>query len=180
MDKSISVIVGATPRHSTSSLEGTELNRFSWQLRTTLLIVAVIPPVTGIIATVAPQQFRDGFHFPRWESLASLLFTTTFLTVPLSYVFGIVPALIGGVIYCTLLTKVARFRYSLPYRCALGFVVGASAAGLSCYFLLGAGAIFYSLICGIAALLFATRWPANEASAPLTIGSSDRGGSIFR
>ena len=143
--------------------------RFPWQLRTTLLIAAVIPPITGVVAAVAPQQFRDGFHFPRWDSLASFLITTTFLTVPVSYGFGIVPALIGGAIYCTLLTKVARFRNSVPHRCALAFVVAASIAGLSCYFLLGAGsgAIFYGLICGIVGLAFATRWPATEASVPL-------------
>jgi len=143
--------------------------RFLWQVRTTIMIAAVIPPITGIVATVAPEAFRDGFHFPRWDSLASFLFTTTFLTIPLSYVFGIFPALIGGSIYCALLTKVAWFRHSMPHRCALAFLVAAAMAGLWCYFLLGvgSGAIFYGLICGIVGLAFAIRWPVTEPSNDL-------------
>jgi hypothetical protein len=142
------------------------LKRLSWQVRTTMLIVAMMPPAIGIIATIAPQYFRDGLHFPRWEGLASILFTTAFLTIPISYFFGIIPALIGGAIYCVLLTKVPRLRYSLLYRCALAFVIGASVAALSSYCILGAGASFYGPFGGIAALIFATRWPVNEVSAP--------------
>jgi hypothetical protein len=143
-------------------LEGADLNRWSWQLRTTLLIVAMIPPVTGILATIAPQQYRDGFHFPRWESLNSFVFTTMFFTIPMSYVFITVPALIGGVIYCAVLTKVPRLRDSTVQRCTFAFVVGALVGAFSSYFILDTGAFFYAPIGGVVALVFATLWPAKE------------------
>jgi hypothetical protein len=151
------------------------MRSWRWQVRTTALIVAMIPPVIGIVATIAPQQYRDGFHFPRWESLSSFVFTTMFLTIPLSYVFISLPALIGGGIYCAVLTRMPRLRDSTVRRCALAFVVGASVGALSSYFILGTGAFFYGPIGGVAALVFATRWPAKEVGAILTGDSSESG-----
>jgi hypothetical protein len=143
-------------------IEGADLNRWSWQVRTTALIVAIIPPIKGITTTIAPQSYRDGFHFPRWDSLGSFVFTTTFLTIPLSYFFVAVPALIGGVIYCAVLTGVPRLRDSMVRRCAFAFIVGATVGALSSYFILGGGTFAYGSIGGVEALVFATRWPAKS------------------
>jgi hypothetical protein len=94
----------------------------SWQVRGTLLIGGLGPPVASFIVLLVTCFGRHSqpVDVPGF-AVVYLVFA-----VPVGYAFGIVPALFAGVMYCSALTAVATLQRST----LLGVCVGAASGGL--------------------------------------------------
>jgi uncharacterized membrane protein len=95
----------------------------SWQIRTTLLIGVVGPPVASLLV-------MTGNCFLWWqggaESIDVPCFVAAFVLfgLPVGYVFGVVPALLAGALYCTALTSLSSVPRGMPARICLGAIAG--------------------------------------------------------
>jgi len=96
-----------------------------WQTKTVLLVAAIAPPTAGILM----QVFQ---YWPQWSrgtsepgQFASFIVTGVGLTIPLAYVFGLIPSVIGGAIYSTVLNYVPVLRYRRWLRAATAAAIGA-------------------------------------------------------
>jgi hypothetical protein len=95
----------------------------SWQVRTMLLIGTVGPPVASLILmtnTYLPLCVTQG------ESFDEPCFVAAFVlfAIPLGYVFGLVPALLAGVMYCAAVNGMAPLRPGVLPRACLAAVSG--------------------------------------------------------
>jgi hypothetical protein len=95
----------------------------SWQVRTMLLIGTVGPPVASLILmtnTYLPLCVRQG------ESFDVPCFVAAFVlfAIPVGYVFGLVPALLAGVMYCAVVNGMAPLRPGVLPRACLAAVSG--------------------------------------------------------
>jgi hypothetical protein len=107
------------------------LNFRTWQISTTLLISAWAPPLTSVIVTIA--AYAPGWiHREHPIEIGSFLFTFIGLSIPAAYFFGIIPALLGAVLYCAIVTGVPAIRVNIAARVMLGFVCGGIVGGSWC------------------------------------------------
>jgi cell shape-determining protein MreD len=101
-----------------------------WQTKTILLVAAIAPPTAGILLQVIQ-------YWPQWSlgssepnHFASFIFTALGITIPLSYVFGLIPSIAGGAVYCAVLTYLPSFRHKRWLRAATAAAVGALAGAI--------------------------------------------------
>jgi hypothetical protein len=98
----------------------------SWQVRRTLLICTVGPPLASLILMTVnylPSYAArtEGVDVP------SFLAALVLFAVPVGYVFGLVPAVFAGVMYCGVLTAMATLRPGMLLRACIGALCGGSA-----------------------------------------------------
>jgi hypothetical protein len=130
----------------------------NWQISTTLLISAWAPPLTSLIVTIAayaPGWIRRGHPI----EIGGLLFTFIGLSIPAAFFFGIIPALLGAVLYCAILTAVPPIRVNIAARAVFGFVCGGVVGGSWCYAILGWDPKLYGIAAAVPAAVLALRWP---------------------
>jgi hypothetical protein len=95
----------------------------SWQIRTTLLIGVVGPPVASLVV-------MTGNYLPWWERGAEPIDVPCFLAafllfgLPVGYAFGVVPALLAGALYCAALTALPSVPRGMLARICLGAIAG--------------------------------------------------------
>src|ERR1700753_273770 len=99
----------------------------SWRVRTTLLIGTVGPLVASLVLmmnTYLPLCVtqRESFDVPCFMA-AFVLFA-----IPVGYVFGLVPAVLAGVMFCAAVNGMAPLRPGVLARACLAAVSGELAA----------------------------------------------------
>jgi hypothetical protein len=140
----------------------------SWQVRTMLVICSVGPPLASLIlmtTTYLPS------YAGRTEPIDVPSFAAAFVffAVPVGYVFGLVPAVFAGVMYCGALTAMATLRPGMLLRACVGAISGGLAGGVWFQAVIGPDSHSYGLVAAlVAALLSLYRPPARTPSARTT------------
>lgn len=134
------------------------LNFRTWQISTTLLISAWAPPLTSFIVTIA--GYAPGWiHRGQPIEIGSFLLTFVGISIPAAYFFGIIPAVLGAILYCAILTAAPVVRVNIAARAILGFVCGGIVGGSWCYAVLGWDPKLYGIAAAVPAAVLALRWP---------------------
>jgi hypothetical protein len=143
----------------------------TWQISTTLLLVALAPLLTGSIVMIA--AYAPGWiHRGEPVQIGSVLFTFIGFAIPAAYVLGIVPAFLGAAVYCAILTAFPAVRANIAARSIVGFACGGIVGGFWCYAVLGFGPTLYAIAAGVSAATLALRWPREEPKTPATQSAS--------
>jgi hypothetical protein len=140
------------------------MKRPPWQVRTTLLIGTVGPPVASLILMpmiylpycTGPMQSFD----VSWFATAYML-----IAVPVGYVFGIAPALLTGALYCGALTAMAALRSGMLLRVCLGSASGGLVSGIWFYCVIGPDWYGYGSVAALVAALLSLRQPSIGAAS---------------
>ena len=133
--------------------------RPSWQVRTVLLIAAVGPPLASLVLlTTHYLPICAG----RTEPVDLPCFVAAFVlfAVPVGYVFGLVPALLAGVLYCGALTALATPRAGMLLRVCIGAISGGMAGVLWFHAVIGPDSDGYGSVAAAVAALLSLRSPA--------------------
>jgi hypothetical protein len=139
--------------------------RLTWQARTTLLCGAITPLTAGLIVGL-------WIYLPQWEhsaertTLIGIVTTVVGLALPLAFIFGVLPALIGGALYSAALTLVPFAETRIILRALLAAALAGLVGGLWCQIVLGFPAVGYGVVAAISGFLFALRWPRRLQAAP--------------
>ena len=134
-----------------------------WQVKSTLLIAVVAPPIAGLALQVIQYwpQWLSGHAEP--NQVASSVLTLP-LTIALSYIFGVLPAALAGAGYCGLLTCLpARWRRR-SYRLIVAAVLG-GAAGATFGRIFSDAPVPYAWLCGGVAAFLAVFIPKSGHEA---------------
>jgi hypothetical protein len=83
-----------------------------------------------------------------------------FFAVPVGYVFGLVPALLAGALYCGALTAVASMRPGVPLRACLGAISGGLVGGVWFHAVIGLDSHGYAWVAALVAALLSLRRPS--------------------
>jgi hypothetical protein len=135
-----------------------------WQIRSTLLISAIAPPATGILLqTLAywPQWFRQTSE-P--NQILSFVVTGILFTIPLSYVFGLIPSAVAGGAYCGILTYIPSLRVHRWLRTIPAAMFG-GVAGATIGYLFNANPAYYAVLCASVAVVLAAFIPSSDQRA---------------
>jgi hypothetical protein len=134
------------------------MNSMSWQIPTVLLMAVASPAIAGTIVTIAllyaPGSVSAHVHVGVSGFPGALL-----AMLPLAYGLGGIPATIGAILYCGVLTAVPIWKSKLLWRASLSFFCGAGAAAGWCHYVLGFELLTCSIAGGIPAFLLALRLP---------------------
>ena len=124
-----------------------------WQTKSTLLIVAIAPLVAGLIlqVIVCLPQWSSGTSEP--NQVSSFVFTFVLLTIPLSYVFGVIPSAIAGAVYCGILSRLPTVREQRWLRTIPAAVTGGLVGAVFGQLFSDAAMAYASLCAGVAVLL---------------------------
>jgi hypothetical protein len=138
-----------------------------WQLRMTLCVGVVGPPVASLI-----------LYLPLLVARAAPIDVIGFIAlfvvfaVPVGYVFGVVPALLAGAMYSGVLSTVATRRPGMLLRACLAAICGGLVGGVWFYFVAGPQWRGYAAVAGLVEALLSLRWP--RAITPGTNAISPR------
>ena len=130
-----------------------------WQARTLLLIGSVGPPVASLILLATD-------YLPscagRTEPVDVPCFVAAFVlfAVPVGYVFGLVPALLAGAMYCGALTAMTTLRTRMLLRACIGAISGELAGGVWFHAVIGPDSHGYGAVAAVVAALISLRSPA--------------------
>src|ERR1700730_17892698 len=124
----------------------------SWQVRTMLLIATVGPLVASLIvmtATYLPYcaALKEPIDVPNLV-VAFILFA-----LPVSYAFGVVPALLAGAMNCCALTVMATLRPGLLLRASRGATSGGLVSGVWFHAVVGLDARGYGSVAALVVAL---------------------------
>ena len=132
--------------------------KLPWQVRTTLLIGIVGPPVASLILLTIK-------YLPLLEGRTELVDVSGFIgffilfALPVGYCFGVLPALLAGGIYCGALTAMAILRPGILARVCLGAISGGLVGGVWFHTVIGADSRGYGSIAAFVLALVSLRWP---------------------
>ena len=135
-----------------------------WQVRATLLIGIVGPPLASLILLTIK-------FFPQLEGRTEHVDVSGFISlfilfaVPVGYCFGVFPALLAGGIYCGALTAMATPRPGILPRACLGAISGGLVGGVWFHAVIGADSRGYGSIAAFVLALVSLRWPRADKSA---------------
>jgi hypothetical protein len=79
--------------------------------------------------------------------------------VPVGYAFGVVPALLAGVMYCGGLTAMATLRPGILLRTCLGAISGGLVGGAWFHAVIGPESHGYGSVAALVVALLSLRWP---------------------
>ena len=140
--------------------------KLPWQVRTTLLIGVVGPPIASLILLTVK-------YLPLLErrthsvDLSGFIGLFIFFAVPVGYCFGVFPALLAGGIYCGALTAMATLRPGILPRACLGAISGGLVGGVWFHAVIGADSRGYGSIAAFVLALISLRWPrADKITSP--------------
>jgi hypothetical protein len=142
-----------------------------WQVRTTVLIALLGPPLATFIFLECGAAFDDyGSLGARLEQMGVVLGIMPIAFIA-SYAYGWIPALLVGAIYCGLLTRVPSLIGRRRYRACLLAFLGAAGAFFWSRFEHGSRPLIIAAIVAPAGALLALRWPR-----PLKRADADQAG----
>jgi hypothetical protein len=124
-----------------------------------LLMGTAGPPVASLILlTTAYLPSCAG----RTEPVDAPYFVAAFVlfAVPVGYVFGLVPALLAGAMYCGALSAMATLRTRVLLRVGIGALSGGLAGGAWFHAVIGPDAHGYGAVAAVVAALLSLRSPA--------------------
>jgi hypothetical protein len=130
----------------------------SWQVRTTLLIATLGPPVASLILMTA-------IYLPCCARLNQPVDVPSFVVafivfaLPVGYAFGIVPALLAGVLYCSALTAMATLRPGMLFHACLGAISGGLVGELWFHAVVGPDSYGYGSVAALVTALLSLRQP---------------------
>jgi hypothetical protein len=128
------------------------MNLSSWQVRTTLLIAALGPPVASLIVmTTTFLPYGTALHEP--VDMPSFVVAFICFALPLGYAFGVVPALLAGAVYCGALTAMATLRPGLLLRACLGAISGGLVGGVWFHAVVGPDSHSYGSVAALVVAL---------------------------
>jgi hypothetical protein len=128
----------------------------SWQVRTTLLIATLGPPVASLIVMTAT-------YLPYCAALKEPIDVSSFVVafilfaLPVGYAFGVVPALLAGAMYCGALTAMATLRPSMLLRACLGAASGGLVGGIWFHAVVGPASRGYGSVAALVVVLLLSR-----------------------
>ena len=126
--------------------------RPSWQGRTLLLTGVLGPPVASLILLMSHYlPSCTGRTEP--VDLPCFVVTYVFFAVPVGYVFGLVPALLSGAMYCGALTALTKLRTQMLLRVCTGAISGGLAGGVWFYAVIGPDSHGYGAVAAVVAAL---------------------------
>jgi hypothetical protein len=130
----------------------------TWQVRTTLLIGTVGPPVASLI--LMPMIYLQ-HGAGRLQSFDVSWFAATYIlfAVPVGYVFGVAPALLAGALYCGALTAMAAPRSGMLLRACLGAACGGLVGAVWFRCMIGPDWHGYGSVAALVATLLSLRRP---------------------
>jgi hypothetical protein len=130
----------------------------SWQVRTTLLICTVGPPLASLI--LMTFNYLPSYA-GRTEAADMPSFVAAFIlfAVPVGYVFGFAPAVFAGVMYCGVLTAMATLRPGMPVRACIGALCGGLAGVVWFQAVLGSNSHSYGWVAALVVALLALYGP---------------------
>jgi hypothetical protein len=130
----------------------------SWQIRTTLLIGTVGPPVASLILLAAIYLPYCAARSATFDA-SSFAVAYILFAVPVGYVFGIAPAMIAGALYCGALTAMTTRRPGVLVRACLGVIAGGLVGGFWFHAVLGPDSHAYGPVAALVLAVLALRWP---------------------
>jgi hypothetical protein len=139
------------------------MKRPPWQIRMTLWIAVVGPPVASLIlmtATYFPFLARRAAPV----DVSDLVVLFIFFAVPIGYVFGVLPALLAGALYGGVLTAMATRRFGMLPRVCLAAFCGGGVCGVWFHVVAGPNWRDYGAAAALAAALLSLRWPQARTS----------------
>jgi hypothetical protein len=143
---------------------------FAWQVRTTLLIGIVGPPVASFIVLAlvylpAVQLQADPIEVARFTIPLVLL------TLAVGYTFGAIPALLTGAVYSGALTLVPTLRQLTLLRACLAGVFGGLIGELWFRAVIGVDSSGYGLVAAAVACVLSLRrgWFKSPVAAPAPV-----------
>jgi hypothetical protein len=126
-----------------------------------LLMGTVGPPVASLILLAIDYlPFCAGRTEP--ADLPSSLAAFVLFAVPVGYVFGLVPALLAGALYCGALTAMATLRTRTPLRVCIAALSGGLAGGVWFHAVIGPDSRRFGLIAAAVAALLSLRRPVER------------------
>jgi hypothetical protein len=130
----------------------------SWQVRTTLLIATMGPPVASLIIMMATYlPYCAALDEP--VDVPSFVGAFIFFALPVGYAFGVVPALLAGAVYCGALTAMATPRPGMPLRACLGALSGGLVGGVWFHAVVGPDSHGYGSAAALVMALLSLRYP---------------------
>lgn len=133
----------------------------TWQISTSLLITAWAPLVGDLIVTITIYAL-GGMHHRLVHPISIVGVVIAFwVSVPLAYMFGIIPSFLEAAFYCVILTALPRLRQNVLGRAILGVLCGGVIGGLWCY-VLHWDLKLYAAAAAVTSGLLASRWPRND------------------
>ena len=142
------------------------MNLSSWQLRTTLLIAALGPPVASLIVMTATYlPYGAALHEP--VDVPSFAVAYIFFALPVGYAFGVVPALLAGALYCVALTAMATPRPGMLLRACLGAISGGLVGGVWFHAVVGPDSHGYGSVAALVVTLLSLSQPPARTQASL-------------
>jgi hypothetical protein len=140
--------------------------KLSWQVRTTLLIGIMGPPVASLILlTIKYLPLLEGPS--QRVDVSGFVGLFILFAVPVGYCFGVFPALLAGAIYCGALTAMATLRPSMLLRACLGAISGGLVGGVWFHAMIGPDSRGYGSVAALVLALLSLRWPkADKVTSP--------------
>ena len=135
----------------------------SWRVRTILLIGTVGPPVASLILmtnTYLPLCVTHGRSF----DVPCFVAAFVLFAVPVGYVFGLVPALLAGVMYCAAVHSMAPLRAGVLPRACLAAVSGELVAEVCFRAVVGPDSHRYASVAALVMALLSLPSPRTNAA----------------
>jgi hypothetical protein len=130
----------------------------SWQVRTTLLIATLGPPVASLIVMTATYlPYCAALNEP--VDVPGFVVAFIFFALPVGYAFGVVPALLAGALYCGALTAMATLRPGMLLRACLGAISGGLVGGVWFHAVVGPNSHGYGSVAALVVVLLSLRQP---------------------
>jgi hypothetical protein len=126
-----------------------------------LLIGVLGPPVASLILLTTHYLLSCAGRIEPVD-LPCFVVTYVFFAVPVGYVFGLVPALLSGVMYCGALTAMTKLRTQMLLRVCTGATSGGLAGGVWFHAVIGPYSHGYGAVAAAVAALLSLRWPAAQ------------------
>jgi hypothetical protein len=140
------------------------MKRLPWQVRETLWIGVVGPPVASLVlltTTYLPLLAARSGPI----DMSGLMVLFIFFAVPFGYVFGVVPALLAGAMYSRVLTAMATRRTGTLLRACLAAICGGLVCGIWFHVVAGPDWRGYAAAAALVAALLSLRSPRAHVEA---------------
>jgi hypothetical protein len=126
----------------------------SWQVRRTLLICTVGPPLASLILMTVNNlpSYAWGTEV---VDVPSFVAAFMLFAVPVGYVFGLVPAVLAAVMYCGVLAAMATLRPGMLLRACIGALCGGLAGGVWFQAMIGSDSHRYGWVAALVLALLA-------------------------
>ena len=135
-----------------------KLEWHAWQLPTMLYLTLLAPALAALVLMLI--SYAPGW-FERGEPIdpAGFLITFVGIAIPASYLFGLIPAFLGAIAYCVILTTWPAAKINVALRSFVGLACGGIVGGFWCSAVVGLPKA-YAAPAALTAALLALRWPA--------------------